>query len=609
MLHKAPAMPTYTSCSAIILFNGDGSVNLLVSGVDYGQGTYTALAQIAADELKLPLEKVRVPWDSDTDFTPYDWQTVASRFTVMGGNAVIEAATDCLDQIRAVAGAGAAACRRRDRVRRRAGLGEGPAGQDARLRKLVLGYTFPDGNSIGGPVIGRGRYIAHGLTNLDPETGQGRPALNWTYGAHGVEIEVDTDTGHIRVLKLVSAFDAGKVINLQQCRTQVVGGVVQGLGSALMEKFVFDRGRLLNNTFTDYKIPTAKDVPLEMKQMFVETPHPEGPYGARGVAEHPMISVPGAIGNALADATGVEFFELPLDPETVYLGLKRAAAERARAAGRRGRSRCPASRLRAGPPGLLPRLRAAHARLAGAEGPAGRRGRGGGDGHAAQPRAAGRAGLRRRGAGRRDAQRPGDRGARRERTRRRRSRPSWSGCSRPGPRPRRATETRPASLAAALQAPPGGQPGADLGARRARRPRGAPRAGAGPARHALLRQRVAGRRGGPQARGGGARAAAHGPRLRHRHPRRRPLAFANAVRRGPIGVVGASGTGIQEITCLVHRLGGGISQAIGTGGRDLSVEVGGLMTLLRHRRAGRRSGDQGPRAWCRSRRRPRWRSR
>ncbi len=336
MLHKAPAMPTYTSCSASILFNGDGSANVLVSGVDYGQGTYTALAQVAADALRIPLEKVRVPWDSDTDFTPYDWQTVASRFTVMGGNAVIQAARDCLEQLRAVAGQafGVPA----DQIE--CGDGQvwvkGKPGEKHDYARFVLGYTFPDGHSIGGPVIGRGRYIAQGLTNLDPETGQGLPALNWTYGAHGVELEVDTDTGHITVLKLVSAFDAGKVINLQQCRMQVIGGVVQGLGSAIMEKFVFDHGRLVNNTFTDYKVPTAKDVPLEMKQMFVETPHPQGPYGARGVAEHPMISVPGAVGNALANATGVEFFDLPLDPETVYLGLKRAAAERAKGGGKAG---------------------------------------------------------------------------------------------------------------------------------------------------------------------------------------------------------------------------------------------------------------------------------
>ncbi|MBI5836866.1 MAG: molybdopterin-dependent oxidoreductase [Candidatus Eisenbacteria bacterium] len=324
MLHKAPAMPTFTSCSATILFNGDGSANVLVSGVDYGQGTYTTLAQIAADELKLPLDKVKIPWETDTDYTPYDWQTVASRFTVMGGNAIIQAARECVDQIREVA----AQVFRVPVDQTECGGGKvwarGRPDKALDYSRIVLGYTYPDGSSIGGPVIGKGRYIATGLTNLDPETGQGLPALNWTYGAHAVDLEVDTDTGHIVVHKFVSAFDAGKVLNLQQCKTQVVGGVVQGLGSAVNEKFVFQDGRLVNNSFTDYKIPTARDIPAEMQQFFVETPHPQGPYGARGIAEHPMISVPSAIGNAVANATGVEFFELPLDPECVYLGLKRA---------------------------------------------------------------------------------------------------------------------------------------------------------------------------------------------------------------------------------------------------------------------------------------------
>lgn len=325
MLHKAPAMPTFTSCSVVILFNGDASVNVLVSGIDYGQGTYTALAQIAADELKLPISRIRVPWESDTDFTPYDWQTVASRFSAMGGRAVIDAARDCLDQIKGVAAqvfdvpVDRLTCED-GKVR----VTDDP-GRELDYTKVVLGYTFPNGNSIGGPVIGHGRYIAQGLTNLNPETGQGLPAMNWTYGAHAIEVEVDTDTGHIRVLKIASAFDPGKVLNEQQCRTQVIGGVVQGLGSAVIEKFVFKNGVLLNNSFVDYKIPTTMDLPLEMRQFFVETPHPEGPYGARGVAEHPMISVPGALGNAVANATGVEFFELPLDPERVYLTLKRTA--------------------------------------------------------------------------------------------------------------------------------------------------------------------------------------------------------------------------------------------------------------------------------------------
>jgi len=325
VLHKAPAMPTSTSCSAVILMNGDGSATVEISGVDYGQGTYTTLAQIAADELRLPLEMVHVAWDSDTEHTPYDWQTVASRFAVMGGNAVIEAARDCLAQIRALAGQ--VLCVPPEQVECANGTvwARGRPERTLPYRELVLGYSYPDGQSIGGPIIGRGRYIATGLTNLDPETGQGLPALNWTYGAHGVEIEVDTDTGHIRVLRIASAFDVGKVLNRQQCDAQVVGGVVQGLGSALLEQFVFENGRLLNNSFVDYKIPTARDVPAHMERFFLETPHPQGPYGARGIGEHPMISVPSAVGNAVANATGVDFFELPLDPERVYLGLKRAA--------------------------------------------------------------------------------------------------------------------------------------------------------------------------------------------------------------------------------------------------------------------------------------------
>ncbi|MBN1477256.1 molybdopterin-dependent oxidoreductase [Candidatus Sumerlaeota bacterium] len=323
LLHKAPAMPTFTSCAVVIKFNEDCSVNILVSGVDYGQGTYTALAQIAADELRIPVEQVRVTFECDTDFTPYDWQTVASRFTVMGGNATIQAAQDCLRQIRDVAAQVFRAPPEMIICENSEVWVKGREEEKLPYSKFVMGYTYPNGNSIGGPVVGRGRYIAQGLTNLDPETGQGRPALNWTYGAHGVEIEVDTETGEIEVLEIASAFDVGRVINEQQCRGQVIGGVVQGLGSALNEKFVFDPdGRFVNPTFTDYKIPTAKDIPAVMKQFFIETPHPQGPHGARGVAEHPMVSVPSVVGNALANATGVEVFQLPLDPEAVYLALK-----------------------------------------------------------------------------------------------------------------------------------------------------------------------------------------------------------------------------------------------------------------------------------------------
>jgi len=324
-LHKAPAMPVSTSCSCVIKFNEDASVNVMVSGVDYGQGTYTALAGIAAQELSIPVEKVQVVHDCDTATQPYDWQTVASRFGVMGGNVVIDAARDCREQLKRTAAQVLHAPEPDLECEDEAVFVRQNPQQRVGYRQLVLGYTFPNGNSIGGPVVGRGRYIAQGLTHLDPETGQGKAALNWTYGAHGVVIEVDTETGAIEVLQIASCFDAGRVLHQGLARTQVEGGVVQGIGSALIEAFRFDEaGRLLNPSFVDLKIPTARDVPRERTQHFVETPQLDGPYGARGIGEHPMVAVPSAIGNALFDAIGLQLHELPLSPERVYMAIKRA---------------------------------------------------------------------------------------------------------------------------------------------------------------------------------------------------------------------------------------------------------------------------------------------
>jgi len=324
MLHKAPAMPTYTSCAAVIKLDEDGAADVLVSGVDYGQGTYTVLRQIAAEELGLPIGKVHLTWDCDTALTPYDWQTVASRFSYMGGNAVIEAAADCLRQLKAVAAQALGVAPETIVCEDEVAFPVAEPDRAISYKDLALGYTFPNGNAIGGPIIGHGRFIATGLTHLDPETGQGRPAQFWTYGAHAVEIEVDTETGEIEILHIATAVDAGKVLNPLSCTGQVIGGVVQGLGSTLLEGFQFDdKGRLLNPSFVDYKIPTAKDLPRRMTPIFLENPQPGGPYGARGVAEHPMISVPSAIGNALADALGIDYTVLPLSPERVLLGIQK----------------------------------------------------------------------------------------------------------------------------------------------------------------------------------------------------------------------------------------------------------------------------------------------
>ena len=179
----------------------------------------------------------------------------------------------------------------------------------------------PTGEGIHGPIIGRGSFIPSNMTNLDPETGQGNPGMFWTFGASAVELEVDPETGEITILQLATALDAGKAINPQQCKIQVHGGTVMGLGTALYEEVQLKDGRILNPNFTDYKIPTIENTPY-MKGFVLETPDKGGPYGARGIGEQPMIAVGPAIANALADALGIEMNTFPMTPERVLKAIQ-----------------------------------------------------------------------------------------------------------------------------------------------------------------------------------------------------------------------------------------------------------------------------------------------
>ncbi len=325
MLQKAPAMPSYTSTAAIMQMNEDGHVKVMIGAVDMGQGANTIMAQVAAEELRIPMENVEVVWNVDTDKHPYDWNTVASKYTFMGGNAVRKASKNMIQQMKEVA-AQVLRCHPDELTH-----GDGyiyhvhHTARRIPYTKLAMGYMYENGNGIGGPVISHGIYMASGLSNPDPETGQGRPGLVWTFGAHGVEVEVDIETGEVHVLKVASAFDIGQCINKKLVDGQVFGGIIQGIGSALIEGYKFNpNGKLLNPSFTDNKIPTAKDIPDEIVPIYIENPESaqiDGPYGARGIGEHPMISVPSAIGNALYDALGINFHRLPLSPENVALAI------------------------------------------------------------------------------------------------------------------------------------------------------------------------------------------------------------------------------------------------------------------------------------------------
>jgi len=323
-LQKAPAMPSFTATAVVIKMNEDGSVLVNLALTDYGQGTYASIRQIVAERLSFPLERVKVAFENDTDRDPYDWQTVASKGLLLSGNAAILAAEDLLAKAYAVA-AEALRANPRDLAHdaARVYLRHHPA-QGIDFSAMAVGYALPNGNGIGGPLIGVGRYIAQGLSNLDKETGEGRPALDWTYGAHGMIVEANEETGEYRVLKVASVYDVGRAVNPDIVRGQAIGGMIQGLGTATCEGYIYDKdGRLLNPSFTDNKIPTAKDLPLAIECAVVETPQIDGPYGARGVGEHSMISVAPALGNALQKATGAELCHMPMRFEDVWRAIRK----------------------------------------------------------------------------------------------------------------------------------------------------------------------------------------------------------------------------------------------------------------------------------------------
>jgi CO/xanthine dehydrogenase Mo-binding subunit len=325
-LHKAPAMPPFTATSVVVKMNSDGAVIANVGLTDIGQGSTTAFAQIAAERLRFPLSKVRVTIEKDTDRDPYDWQTVASKGLMLTGNALILACADLLDKAYQTAAQAlrADACDL-DHDGEKIFIVHRPE-ISVTFAQLSIGYTYPDGSAIGGPLIGVGRYTAQGLTNLDKGSGQGLPALDWTYGAHGIIVEVNETTGAYHILKIASAYDVGKAINLESVRGQCIGGMVQGLGTALCEGYIYDeQGHLLNPSFTDNKIPTSKDLPDEIECIIVETAQLDGPYGARGVGEHPMISVAPALGNAIRSATGAELTHMPIRSEDVWRAMNSKA--------------------------------------------------------------------------------------------------------------------------------------------------------------------------------------------------------------------------------------------------------------------------------------------
>jgi carbon-monoxide dehydrogenase large subunit len=328
IMWKAPAMPPNPGSAAIVRFNEDATVNVSIGAQDLGQGAFTVMAQMAAQALGVPYEWVRVSVPVDTKYSPYEWQTVASRITWSTGNAVKAAAEDARQQILEIVA---------DH------WGEDPKDLDIKdgvvfsyrseeeqpLNKMVV-YGLPNENFEGwkgGPIVGQGKFMPAYVTNLDFETGQGtRAVVHYTVGAQAIDLEVDTETGQLEILKIASVYDVGKAINPELIMTQIEGGAVHGV-SAAFEALQFDNeGQPLNPNMVDYRIATAMDAPGKIHGDFVETPLEDGPWGARGVGEHVMVQTAPAMANAINDALGIRFSELPLSAEKVFMAIQGESA-------------------------------------------------------------------------------------------------------------------------------------------------------------------------------------------------------------------------------------------------------------------------------------------
>lgn len=265
------------NCWAKIEIHGNTEIEKVVlhhAGAEVGQGTHTVMVQMAAEALAVPFEKVKLI-ASDSATMGNSGSVSASRMTFMAGNAIKGAAEIALKKWKA----------------------------EER------------------PAIAEFKYLAPRTTEFDHETGYSKPNFAYAFVAQAIEVEVDTETGHVRVVRVVSADDVGQAINPALVEGQVEGAVVQAQGYAVLEDYKTKDGRVLTDQLSTYLLPTILDIPEKVETVIVEVPDPNGPWGARGVGELPYLTVAPAIAAAIHDAIGVWIDEFPYTPERVLRAL------------------------------------------------------------------------------------------------------------------------------------------------------------------------------------------------------------------------------------------------------------------------------------------------
>jgi 4-hydroxybenzoyl-CoA reductase subunit alpha len=316
MFTGAPFYPF--ASAAIIKLHDDGSATLYTGATEMGQGTETTMAQVAAQELGLELKDIHVI-SGDTELCPIDLGQFLSAGAFVTGNAVKLAASDVKSQLFKMA-AEMLGVEESDLVTKEKKIYARGAPDKTISYAEVIHLTIQRNN--GDPIIGKGSTKPTQSAEFYPSLAKAKGHFTDAYGfaVQVAEVEVDTLTGQIKVTKTVTLDDCGFPLNRSIVEGQVHGNVSMGMGQALWEEIVLEKGQIQNPSFLDYRAPLATETPSMISEM-VETPDPGGPYGAKEVGEGPIAGMLGAIANAVYDAIGIHFTKLPITPEKVLEAL------------------------------------------------------------------------------------------------------------------------------------------------------------------------------------------------------------------------------------------------------------------------------------------------
>ena len=317
LVHVGGGARVYKSdgCGTIIKVDDQGKVDVITGSTDIGQGSDTVIAQIVAEVLGVNVDDINI-MNNDTDVCPWDVGVHASRTTFVAGNSALGAAKKIKAQIMEVAAKS---------------LGEDPESLDMK-DGIIFSTKDKEKNIPLGKILRKIHYTSGGRMlvaenfydppneNFDKDF-KGNLSVTYAYGTHGVEVEVDKETGQVKILNYIAAHDVGKALNPMLLEGQIYGGGLQGIGYAMGERMIFEKGVLKNGNFLDYKMPTAKDVP-PVQAVIVETDEQDGPFGAKGIGEPGLVPTAPAIANAIYDAVGVRIKDLPITPEKILKALK-----------------------------------------------------------------------------------------------------------------------------------------------------------------------------------------------------------------------------------------------------------------------------------------------